>query len=136
MFLTHNRILCNQNCTNWKESIHIACELLLKDQLITPLYTQAIINTVHQHGPYFNITPKIILAHARPDEGALKNGVSYISLKNEIDFIGYPIKFVFASSAIDSYEHIKLIQLLSEVLDTKNIYEILEFNPYILLKNL
>ena len=129
MNLPKKRIKKHCECASYEDAIHQACDLLKEEGIVNNQYALAAINAVKEHGPYFVIAPNIMMAHARPEEGALKNGLSFISLANTVDCEGVPVKYVFALSAVGDNQHIELIQALSDVLDNENIYEILEDSP-------
>ena len=44
------------------------------------------INAVEELGPYIVIIPHIAIAHARPSDNVLKNGISLITLKEPVEF--------------------------------------------------
>ncbi len=129
MNLPKKRIKKHCECDTYEEAIHQACNILKEEGIVTDQYAVAAIDAIKEHGPYFVIAPSIMMAHARPEEGALQNGLSFISLANIVDCEGIPIKYIFALSAIGDNQHIELIQGLSNVLDNENIYEILEDSP-------
>lgn len=129
IFLPKHRIQKHIACQNWEDAIHQSCSLLEKDGIVTSEYGQASINAIYKYGPYFVIAPQIMLVHARPQEGALKNGLAFISLNSEIECQGVSVKYIFALSATGDGDHIELIQLLSSIIDCDDIYTILENNP-------
>lgn len=129
MYLPRHRIQKHILCVNWENGVQHVCSLLENDNLVTSEYSQAVINAIYKHGPYCVIAPKIMLAHARPQEGGLKNGLSFVSLYSEIVCQHIPIKYIFALSTTDNDKHIELIQSFADILDRDDIYTILEHHP-------
>ncbi len=66
----------------WKDAIIKAAQPLIDEDFIKQSYVQAMIDSVTKYGPYIVIGPSIALAHARPEDGANKLGVSIMTLKD------------------------------------------------------
>lgn len=109
----------------WDESIIEAGNLLLKNGYVKEEYITAMINMVKDLGPYIVIAPGIALAHARPEDGVVKTGLSMITLKKPISFgnkANDPVDIVFALGAADSNNHLDLLGELSAFLsDNENL---------------
>ncbi|CCQ93227.1 L-ascorbate-specific enzyme IIA component of PTS [[Clostridium] ultunense Esp] len=103
---------------DWREAIRIVGNLLVEAGDVKQTYVDAMINAVEKFGPYIVLSPGLALAHARPQDGALKVGLSAALLKNPIDF-GHPdndpVKLVLAFSAIDQISHLHVLQIISQV---------------------
>ena len=56
----------DQEHVSWQNMIQMAGQPLLDDGLIAQEYVDEIITTCTEKGPYMNIGPNIVLAHARP----------------------------------------------------------------------
>jgi len=107
------------NASDWIEAITVAGELLLEDNLITEKYIEAMINTVKEKGPYIVIAPGIAIAHARPEDGVNKIGMSLVTLKEPVKFGNKnndPVEVLFAFGTIDSKSHIEAFRSLTELL--------------------
>lgn len=72
--------------TDWREAIRIAAKPLIGKNMIKSSYTQAMIKAVETLGPYMVFIPGIAFTHASPDDGVLGEGISLITLENEINF--------------------------------------------------
>lgn len=109
----------------WDESIIEAGNLLLKNGYVKEAYITAMINMVKDLGPYIVIAPGIALAHARPEDGVVKTGLSMITLKKPVNFgnkANDPVDIVFALGAEDSNNHLDLLGELSAFLsDNENL---------------
>lgn len=127
-YLTENTIQVNVECINWEESIQAAGELLVNSQRVKKEYVQAMIDVVHEFGPYIVICPGVAFAHARPSSGVISPGLSLITLKEPIDFGNNendPVKLVFAFAGVDHSSHIELLSKLAVILDNEKAFNAL-----------
>lgn len=131
-------ILCEQ-VQDWRDAIRKVSIPLLKDDVIEKRYIENMIESVEEFGPYIVIGKHLALAHARPEDGVKKLGISVATLKKPIEFGNEdndPVKIVFCLAAIDSYSHLNimknLIDLINEggkidrLVECKNIKEFKE----------
>ncbi|WP_159566444.1 PTS sugar transporter subunit IIA [Budvicia diplopodorum] len=103
----------------WQEAVTVAAGPLIELGHARPEYIQGIIDNTKEYGPYYIIAPGIALPHARPEQGALRNGVVFTTLAQPIAFgheEGDPVWLLIAISATDAEQHIKTIQQLAELL--------------------
>lgn len=121
--LTAQHILIHKEVSDWQEAIKVVAEPLLKEEVITENYIDAMINTVKEYGPYIVIGEHIALAHARPTDGSKKLGLSVATLKNPVNF-GHedhdPVNIIFCLSAIDNYSHLNIMKNLIELIHDKD----------------
>jgi mannitol/fructose-specific phosphotransferase system IIA component (Ntr-type) len=124
--LTKESIELNTEVENWEEAIRKGGQLLLKIGAITEEYIEAMINTVKELGPYIVITEGVALPHARPERGALKMGMSLLTLKNPINFGSEdndPVKLVVSFSSGDDKSHLGFLSRWVEILDDQETIE-------------
>ena len=124
--LNRDAIKLKVEAKSWEEAIRRSGELLLKLGFIENQYIDAMIQTVNKLGPYIVIAPGIALAHARPEEGAIKTGFSLITLEEPVNFGNTendPVNLIIAIAAIDHDSHIKAISELIDVIGNKDKYE-------------
>jgi len=104
--LSDKSIALNVAVKDWKQSVEKAGILLLRKGAIHPRYIDAMKDLIIENGPYVVSSPGTALLHARPDQGAKRTGMSFISLKHGVNF-GHsdndPVDLVFALSAVDSF---------------------------------
>lgn len=118
--LTSNNILLNEEVETWEESIVRVSEPLLKNQVIEPSYVSAMIDSVKEFGPYIVIGKHLALAHARPEDGVNKLGISVATTKKPIAFGNEendPVKIIFCLAAVDSYSHLNIMKSLIELIN-------------------
>ncbi len=116
--LPENFIEVAEEITNWKDAILMSTGILLKNRYITERYVDKIFENIETMGPYMVLAPELLMPHARPEDGALKTGISLLKLNKPVEFFGNEISIVVTLSSIDSNSHIdhiqKLVTLLSE----------------------
>lgn len=100
---------------NYEEAIKMSCDILEKNGVVDSRYYDAIKAKIKEFGPYFCIADGICMPHARPEDGALKNGLCILKLNNSVDFDGKLINVFFTLSAKDSESHIGLLRKIAEV---------------------
>ncbi|QIB27609.1 PTS sugar transporter subunit IIA [Caloranaerobacter azorensis] len=111
---------------NWQEAIEEAGKLLLNSNYISYGYITSMIDTVKKLGPYIVIVPNIAIAHARPSESVLKEGISMITLKNPVEFGNKdndPVDIVFAFGAKSPNEHLAELTKLVRILENQSIID-------------
>ncbi|WP_311492249.1 PTS sugar transporter subunit IIA [uncultured Anaerococcus sp.] len=122
-FISKEFIQLNVEVNDWKDAIKISAKPLLDKNIIKEKYIDNMIASVEEMGPYIALDRNIALAHARPDDSVNEIGLSFMTIKNELnlgsDFD--PIKLMLCLSAVDSDSHIELIMELSNVLCDKDI---------------
>ena len=131
-YLTKNNIRLGVEVADWQEAIKKSGSILEANGLIETEYIDAMIEMVKDKGAYIVITPGLALPHARPENGARKNGLSLLTLKEPVDF-GHskndPVKVVISFCAADDSSHTQMLSELAEFLkDKKNVNYIKEVN--------
>lgn len=95
-------------------------QLLMDSGFVEERYINSMKNIYDESGPYIVISKGIAMPHARPEDGALKSGFSIIRLENGVEFGNQdndPVKIVIGLSAKSNSEHLKTIQIISNILD-------------------
>ena len=101
----------------WQAAIEAACQPLLDGGSVDARYVERCVEMVSTHGPYIVVAPGIALAHARPEDGAIKLGLAVATLSEPVDF-GHeqndPVNLVFAFATPDREQHIHLLAAIAE----------------------
>lgn len=121
--LKDSNILLNEKVDNWEDSIRKVSDPLLNEEIIKPEYITAMIDSVKEYGPYIVIGKHIALAHARPEDGVNRLGISVATLKDPIEFGNEendPVKIIFCLAAIDSYSHLNIMKSLVELINDED----------------
>lgn len=92
----------------WRAALRVAGGLLVSSGATTHDYTDQMIRSVEEHGPYIVIVPGLALAHARPSPAVLRTGLSWVGLATPVAF-GHehndPVRLVIALAATDHGAH-------------------------------
>ena len=105
--------------TDWRAAVRLAGDALVASGATTPAYTDEMVATVEQLGPYIVLAPGIALAHARPSPAVLRAGMSLVTLREPVPF-GHrqndPVRLVIGLAAVDEEGHIAALSTLAEFL--------------------
>ncbi|HEL1584547.1 TPA: transcription antiterminator [Streptococcus suis] len=126
--LLDDYIVLTDKTFDWRESIKFVAQPLLSDSIITESYVDAMIRSVEEYGPYIVIGPKLALAHARPEDGAEKLGLSLAIFEKAVSFgeeEGQQVQVAFCLSAIDSFSHLEVMKSLVNLIREKGKIDLL-----------
>ncbi|NQZ65903.1 MAG: PTS sugar transporter subunit IIA [Mycoplasmatales bacterium] len=106
--IENDSINLNLYAKDWKEAIELSIKPLLESGSVEKRYIDAVIDVTSKYGPYYILSEKLAMPHARPEDGALKNAFSLITLKEPIVFEGddRKISVLIALSATSSEIHV------------------------------
>lgn len=111
-------IKISREVLEWKDSIHLGVDLLVKNGNCMPEFAIEIIKSVENFGPYFILMPKLALAHAAPGNYIHKNGLSLIVFKNKVKFgesEKHDVNLLFTLTAKDGESHMDLLVKFSDL---------------------
>jgi ascorbate PTS system EIIA or EIIAB component len=104
---------------DWRAAVRLAGDALVASGATTPAYTNEMVATVEQLGPYIVIAPGIALAHARPSPAVRRAAISLVTLLEPVEF-GHrendPVRLVIGLAAVDEEGHITALSTLAEFL--------------------
>ncbi|WP_068267996.1 PTS sugar transporter subunit IIA [Caviibacter abscessus] len=126
MIFNASNIEVVESINNWEEAIRKASENLIKNKYIEERYVEAMISSVKKLGFYIVLADLIAMPHARPENGVLKTGVSFLKLNNAVKFGENDVKFIFVLAAINSDSHIDTIKELMKIFQNENKMKKLE----------
>lgn len=111
-------VTIHNSANDWQEAVRISGKNMVEDEVMEPRFVDEMINAVVELGPYIALAPGIAIAHARPENGALKIGVSLAVFDTPINFnsVNDPIDLVFTLVATDHCSHIEVLSELAEFL--------------------
>lgn len=124
--LTREYMTDNARPKDWKEAIAIAGKLLVDNGNVTDEYVRAMIDVVDELGPYIVLCPGVAFAHARPESGAVKPGISLAILQAPVEFgheTNDPVKIVLAFAGKDHNSHLEMLAELSDILQDEKALE-------------
>ncbi len=105
---------------DWREALRVVGGCLVDAGITSDAYTDEMIATVEELGPYIVIAPGIALAHARPSPAVHRFGLGLVTLDPPIPF-GHqdndPVRIVIGLAAPDNEGHIGALASLAGFLD-------------------
>lgn len=129
-------IQLNQVAKDWKEAVLLAATPLLQSSCIESSYVDAMIQVIEEYGTYM-IAPKVVIPHAKPEDGCNKLCMSVVTLKNPVCFPNDLFaQIVIVIGAVDRKSHIKALnQLYSLLLENNNVETMVETdNPMVIYR--
>lgn len=124
--LTSDTIALDVEAADWQEAIRQAGSLLVRTGAVRPEYIEGMIRAVLTIGPYVVVGPGIAMPHARPEDGALRVGLSCVRLASPVVFANKtenPVDLVFAFVAIDNQSHLTVMGQLARVLSNPTLVD-------------
>ncbi|RFS79149.1 PTS mannitol transporter subunit IIA [Leclercia adecarboxylata] len=104
--------------SDWKQAIRLSAQPLLAKETMTEAYIDAIFNSHQELGPYYVLAPGLAMPHARPEQGAIKNGLSLLHIKQGVSFDAEendPVYVVIMLCALSGDKHINMITALADI---------------------
>lgn len=127
--LDREAILLDKTADDWKEALILAGEPLLWQNKVTPDYIRAMVNNVLDYGPYFVFAPRVAIAHASPQDGALVFGASLVRFSRPVSF-GHkhndPVTLIVALALTDPKEHLDLLFSIMNLLCSPEVVDRLQ----------
>ncbi|EIY5159227.1 TPA: PTS sugar transporter subunit IIA [Klebsiella variicola] len=117
-WLTPDKINVINSIDNWKNAVRLSAEPLLAQGYMAEHYIEAILKIHEELGPYYLLAPGLAMPHARPEQGALRNGLSLLHIKEGISFGSTendPVYVIIMLCARSGNEHITMIGELAEL---------------------
>jgi ascorbate PTS system EIIA or EIIAB component len=128
------------NLSDRTEAIKLAGDLLQKSGRARAEYVTSMIEAVEKYGPYIVIAPGIALAHGKPEDGVIENGLSLVVMREPLAF-GHgendPVELVFGLAATDHTSHLGLMAELATFLgDPEKVNSLLQAGDLVQLRTL
>lgn len=117
---------------DWQGAIRAAGDLLVANGVSTDTYTQEMLRTVEENGPYIVVAPGFAFAHARPSPAVRRTGMSWVRLIEPVPFhheTNDPVRLVVALAATDASEHTQAMGALARLLADPETVQALEEAP-------
>ncbi len=106
---------------SWEDAITASLQPLVNDNTVEPVYVKAVINCVHEYGPYIVIAPNVAMPHATENaDGVNGTAISFMRVAEPVEFdkddSSKNARLFFALASTDSDKHMENISKLSEIL--------------------
>jgi PTS system ascorbate-specific IIA component len=104
---------------DWRTAVKVSGDALVASGATLDGYTDEMIATVEEFGPYIVIAPGIALAHSRPSATVRRAGLSVVTLARPVEF-GHrdndPVSLVVGLAAPDADSHLGALATLADFL--------------------
>lgn len=120
-FLSKENVLVFEEKMDWEQSVKNVGKCLVERGSIEMAYLDAIIERLHEFGPYMFITPGIILAHAKPEDGVKRLDIAIGIMKSDVAFSDTKnAKIIIVLAAEDQEKHLKIIKDIRTIFSVKS----------------
>jgi len=102
---------------SWQAAVELSGGLLVESGIAEERYVPAMVRTVEELGPYVVIAPGVAIPHARPEDGAMKPGISLVTLREPVEFGSEendPVDLLFGFATTGADAHVELIRALAD----------------------
>lgn len=111
-------IVIRAHAADWREAVRIAGGALADSGAAKPGYASEMIRMIEENGPYVVIAPGLALAHARPGDQVLADGLAVVTLAEPVPF-GHPhndpVRVVLGLAVTSITGHLESIADLANV---------------------
>lgn len=111
---------------NWEDAIKASCHPLVEKGIISPEYSQYIINNVHEFGPYIVIAPEICIPHAQEGKGVYQTEIGFMKTEVPVDFgpeCEYQARLFFVLASINNEQHLENLTNLVALLEDEALVQ-------------
>lgn len=115
-----------------RQAIRYACARLESKGLVDGSYADSVSAIIEQMGLYAEVSPGVLLAHAKPGAGVHGVGLSLTVFSEQIEFARWSkrITAVFTLCTPDNQSHLRLLRELMQLLDSESVRTALMQCPY------
>ncbi|WP_341778547.1 BglG family transcription antiterminator [Levilactobacillus sp. HBUAS70063] len=125
--ITPAHIQISSDMLDWQSAVRRCLQPLQDAQFIQSRYTDHIIAITKEKGPYMMIKEGVMLAHAKPEDGVQKLGMSLLVLKKPaiISTQGQQrqVRLIFGLAPIDREAHVRALGQLLALLQNEGLYQ-------------
>lgn len=118
-YLNADTILFADDVGGWRDAIEKVSEPLLANGAMTRSYVDAMLDSVAAGGTYIDLGYGIALAHARPENGVVRTGLSALWVRPQVllnDEAQHPISLFICLAAADDSSHLAALSELGQLL--------------------
>lgn len=127
--LVEETIQLHVEAEDWKDSVRKGGGLLEEAGKIDRTYTNAMVTSVEELGPYIVIAPGIAMPHASSKDGVHEVGLSLMTLAEPVNF-GHPdndpVDIVLCLAATDHSSHLNALKDLMAFLNDPSFIDLLK----------
>jgi PTS system ascorbate-specific IIA component len=117
--LPEEAVALRHSAGSWREAVLEAGRALERTGAVDAAYSRRMVEQVDVLGPYIVIAPGLALAHARPGNDVLADGLSVVTLAEPVAFghsTNDPVSVVIGIAATQAHGHVGFVSGLADVL--------------------
>lgn len=128
--LSLSHIKIHDDDYSWIQSIQESGKCLVESKSIEERYLDSIVSQIRYYGPYMFITPRVILAHAKPEDGVKHLDISLHIFKKSVVFSEFhKANIIIILAAEDQESHLKVLKDIVDIFTIQTrIDELLKSN--------
>ena len=108
---------------NWEESIKIASKPMIEKKIIEERYVEAMIKNIKKLGVFVVLREYLAMPHARPEEGAMETGISFLKVNNPVKYGNEDVYLIFVLASKDMESHTSILMELAELFQDDEVIE-------------
>lgn len=108
---------------DWRDAVRAACQPLLDDGTIDPIYPDEIIRKVEELGPYIVIAPDIAIPHAQEGLGVHDTALCFMKTEKPVHFSDdgeHDARIFFVLASTDNAKHLENLSAMADELSDEN----------------
>ncbi|MFQ9514794.1 MAG: BglG family transcription antiterminator [Eubacterium sp.] len=122
--LDEQRIEIHRDQYKWTQALWMAGEHLIDTESIQASYIESIISQIRYYGPYMFITPRVILAHSKPEIGVNRMDCALHLFCNPVTFSeNNQASIVIILAAEDNESHITILRDIMTIFEQDQVVD-------------
>ena len=129
-YILKDSILLDYHAKDWEDAIRKSGELLVNVGAVDDRYVKGMIQMIYDNGgveeSYIAISENAIMPHADPDQGAIRDAMSFVRLDQPIAFGTQTVKYVVAISVLGAESVNNFVFTLINIFQDNQMLNILD----------
>lgn len=117
-------VVIGARVADWREAVRLAGRALVDSGAAREGYGDEMVRMIDEHGPYVVIAPGLVLAHARPGDDVVRDGLAVVTLAEPVPF-GHPhndpVSVVLGLAIVTVGGHLESIADLANVFNEASV---------------
>jgi PTS system ascorbate-specific IIA component len=122
--LPDEAVVIGARVADWREAVRLAGRALVDSGAAREAYGDEMVRMIDEHGPYVVIAPGLVLAHARPGDDVVRDGLAVVTLAEPVPF-GHPhndpVSVVLGLAIVTVGGHLESIADLANVFNEASV---------------
>lgn len=122
--LPDEAVVIGAEVADWREAVRVAGRALVDSGAAREGYGDEMVRMIDEHGPYVVIAPGLVLAHARPGDDVVRDGLAVVTLAEPVPF-GHPhndpVSVVLGLAIVTVGGHLESIADLANVFNEASV---------------